>query len=53
MAFDSSGNLYVSNGAFDNGQISAYAVGTTKLLRRIRNVTDPYALALDDQGTFM
>ncbi len=50
MAFDSSGNLYVSNGAFDNGQISAYAVGTTKLLRRIRNVTDPYALALDDQG---
>ncbi|MGA8532891.1 MAG: hypothetical protein WB615_02145 [Candidatus Tumulicola sp.] len=50
MAFDSSGNLYASNGAFDNGQISVYAAGTSKLLRRIRNITDPYALVVDAQA---
>ena len=50
IAFDSSGNLYVSNGGFDNGQISVYAAGTPKLLRRIRNITDPYALVVDAQG---
>ncbi len=50
IVFDSSGKLYASNGGFDNGQISVYAAGTTKLLRRIRNIADPYALVVDRQG---
>jgi DNA-binding beta-propeller fold protein YncE len=50
MAFDSSGNLYASNGAFDNGQINVYVAGTAKLLRQIRNITDPYAMVLDGLG---
>jgi DNA-binding beta-propeller fold protein YncE len=50
IVFDSSSNLYASNGAFDRGRISVYAAGTTKLLRQIRNIANPYALAVDGHG---
>jgi DNA-binding beta-propeller fold protein YncE len=50
MTFDTLGNLYASNGAFDGGEISIYAAGKTKLLRQIRNLLDPYALKVDTLG---
>jgi sugar lactone lactonase YvrE len=49
MAFDSSGNLYASNGTLDNEKISVYAAGTTKLLRTIKDIP-ALTLAVDDLG---
>lgn len=50
MAFGPTGNLYVSNGFFDAGQISVYLAGSTKLLFQIENLLDPLAIAVDSGG---
>jgi DNA-binding beta-propeller fold protein YncE len=49
IAFDSSANLYASNGAPDTGEIKVYAAGTTKRLRTIHN-DQPLSLAVDTLG---